>query len=189
MDDGRISFCGEESFGTSSDHVREKDGLWAVLCWINILAATGKSVSDLVQHHWSVYGRDLFTRHDYEAIDSDCAAAMMEQLTSSLEALVGQTFSGATVTLADQFSYADPVDGSVSHNQGVRILLDNGGRVVVRLSGTGTAGATLRVYLDQYTQDESINDTQSALQPLITLANQLIGIEQFTGRTEPDVVT
>lgn len=189
MDDGRISFCGEESFGTSSDHVREKDGLWAVLCWINILSATGKSVSDLVQHHWSVYGRDLFTRHDYEAINSDSAAAMMDQLTSSLEALVGQAYSGATVTLADQFSYADPVDGSVSHNQGVRILLDNGGRIVVRLSGTGTAGATLRVYLDQYRQEESINDTQSALQPLIELANQLIGIEKFTGRTEPDVVT
>lgn len=189
MDDGRISFCGEESFGTSSDHVREKDGLWAVLCWINILAATGKSVSDLVQHHWSIYGRDLFTRHDYEAIDSDSAAAMMDQLTSSLEALVGQTYSGVTVTLADQFSYADPVDGSVSHNQGVRILLDNGGRIVVRLSGTGTAGATLRVYLDQFTKDETITDTQAALKPLIDLANQLIGIEQFTGRTEPDVVT
>ena len=188
MDDDRISFCGEESFGTSSDHVREKDGLWAVLCWINILAATGKSVSNLVQDHWSVYGRDLFTRHDYEAIDSDNAANMMEQLTSSLDQLVGNTFAGATVTLADQFSYADPVDGSVSHNQGVRILLDNGGRIVVRLSGTGTAGATLRVYLDQYTQN-SVKNTQTALKPLIDLANQLIGIEKYTGRTEPDVVT
>ena len=189
MDDGRISFCGEESFGTSSDHVREKDGLWAVLCWINILAATGKSVSELVQDHWSVYGRDLFTRHDYEAIDSHSAATMMEHLTSSLEALMGQTYHGATVTLADQFRYADPVDGSVSHNQGVRLLLDNGGRIVVRLSGTGTAGATLRVYLDQFTQDNSVKDTQTALRPLIELANQLIGIEQFTGRSEPDVVT
>jgi phosphoglucomutase len=114
---------------------------------------------------------------------------MMEHLTSSLEALVGQTLHGATVTLADQFRYADPVDGSVSHNQGVRLLLDNGGRIVVRLSGTGTAGATLRVYLDQFTQDHSVKDTQTALRPLIELANQLIGIEQFTGRSEPDVVT
>ena len=189
MDDGRISFCGEESFGTSSDHVREKDGLWAVLCWINILAATGKSVADLVKDHWAFYGRDLFTRHDYEAIASDSAAKMMETLIASLESLAGQSFNGVQVTLADQFSYTDPVDGSVSNNQGVRILFENGGRIVVRLSGTGTAGATLRVYLDQFTQDESITDTQAALKPLIDLANQLIGIEQFTGRTEPDVVT
>ncbi len=189
MDDGRISFCGEESFGTSSDHVREKDGLWAVLCWINILAATGQSVAELVKYHWKIYGRDLFTRHDYEAIASDSAAKMMETLNASLEGLVGQSFSGVQVTLADQFSYSDPVDGSVSSNQGVRILFENGGRIVVRLSGTGTSGATLRVYLDQFTQDESITDTQAALSTLIDLADQLIGIEKFTGRTEPDVVT
>lgn len=189
MDDGRISFCGEESFGTSSDHVREKDGLWAVLCWINILAATGLSVAELVKDHWKTYGRDLFTRHDYEAIASDSAAKMMETLNASLEGLVGQSFSGVQVTLADQFSYSDPVDGSVSNNQGVRILFENGGRIVVRLSGTGTSGATLRVYLDQFTQDESITDTQAALSTLIDLADQLIGIEKFTGRTEPDVVT
>jgi phosphoglucomutase len=180
---------GGESFGTSSDHVREKDGLWAVLCWINILAATGQSVSELVKDHWSLFGRDLFTRHDYESIDSDSAANMMQQLTASLGSLAGGAFDGVTVTLADQFSYSDPVDGSVSHNQGVRILFDNGGRIVVRLSGTGTAGATLRVYIDQFTQDESITDTQAALKPLIELANQLIGIKQFTGRTEPDVIT
>ncbi len=189
MDDGRISFCGEESFGTSSDHVREKDGLWAVLCWINILAATGLSVAELVKDHWKTYGRDLFTRHDYEAIASDSAAKMMETLNASLEGLVGQSFSGVQVTLADQFSYSDPVDGSVSNNQGVRILFENGGRIVVRLSGTGTSGATLRVYLDQFTQDESITDTQAALSTLIDLADQLIGIEKFTGRTKPDVVT
>ena len=189
MDDDRITFCGEESFGTSSDHVREKDGLWAVLCWINILAATGKSVSQLVQDHWSIYGRDLFTRHDFEAIDSNRAAAMMEQLISSLEGLAGKSFGGISVTLADQFSYSDPVDESVSPNQGVRILFDNGGRIVVRLSGTGTAGATLRVYLDQFTQEKSYTDTQTALKPLIELANQLIGIEKFTGRTAPDVIT
>lgn len=189
MDDGRISFCGEESFGTSSDHVREKDGLWAVLCWINILAATDQSVAELVKDHWKIYGRDLFTRHDYEAIASDSAAKMMETLNASLEGLVGQSFSGVQVTLADQYSYSDPVDGSVSNNQGVRILFENGGRIVVRLSGTGTSGATLRVYLDQFTQDESITDTQAALSTLIDLADQLIGIEKFTGRTEPDVVT
>ncbi len=189
MDDGRISFCGEESFGTSSDHVREKDGLWAVLCWINILAATGKSVADLVKDHWAFYGRDLFTRHDYEAIASDSADKMMKALIASLEGLVGQSFNSEKVILADQFSYSDPVDGSVSNNQGVRILFENGGRIVVRLSGTGTAGATLRVYLDQFTQDETITDSQAALKPLIDLANQLIGIEQFTGRTEPNVVT
>ncbi len=189
MDDGRISFCGEESFGTSSDHVREKDGLWAVLCWINILAATGQSVSELVQDHWSIYGKDLFTRHDYESIDSDSAAKMMERLTLSLDGLVGETYHGVSVTLADQFSYSDPVDGSVSHNQGVRILLDNGGRIVVRLSGTGTEGATLRVYLDQFIEEGFQTDTQVALKPLIDLANQLIGIKEFTGRTEPDVVT
>jgi len=189
MDDGRISFCGEESFGTSSDHVREKDGLWAVLCWINILAATGKSVADLVKDHWAFYGRDLFTRHDYEAIASDSADKMMKALIASLGGLVGQSFNSEKVILADQFSYSDPVDGSVSNNQGVRILFENGGRIVVRLSGTGTAGATLRVYLDQFTQDETITDSQAALKPLIDLANQLIGIEQFTGRTEPNVVT
>lgn len=189
MDDGRITFCGEESFGTGSSHVREKDGLWAVLCWLNILASTGESVASLMRNHWQTFGRDLFTRHDYEGLDSAQAAEMMKALDEKLTKLAGSNFDGFVVETADQFAYSDPVDGSVSQRQGVRILFTNGARIVVRLSGTGTSGATLRVYLDRFINEDLECDTQAALAPLSAVASKLIGIEAFTGRKAPDVVT
>ena len=189
MDDGRITFCGEESFGTGSSHVREKDGLWAVLCWLNILAATGESVASLMRNHWQTFGRDLFTRHDYEGLDSAQAAEMMKALDEKLTKLSGSNVDGFVVETADQFAYSDPVDGSVSQRQGVRIIFSNGARIVVRLSGTGTSGATLRVYLDRFINEDLECDTQAALAPLSAVASKLIGIEAFTGRTAPDVVT
>ena len=189
MDDGRITFCGEESFGTGSSHVREKDGLWAVLCWLNILASTGESVASLMRNHWQTFGRDLFTRHDYEGLDSAQAAEMMKALDEKLSKLAGSNVDGFVVETADQFAYSDPVDGSVSQRQGVRILFTNGARIVVRLSGTGTSGATLRVYLDRFINEDLECDTQAALAPLSAVASKLIGIEAFTGRTAPDVVT
>ncbi len=189
MDDGRITFCGEESFGTGSSHVREKDGLWAVLCWLNILASTGESVASLMRNHWQTFGRDLFTRHDYEGLDSAQAAEMMKALDEKLTKLAGSNVDGFVVETADQFAYSDPVDGSVSQRQGVRILFTNGARIVVRLSGTGTSGATLRVYLDRFINEDLECDTQAALAPLSAVASKLIGIEAFTGRKAPDVVT
>ncbi len=189
MDDGRITFCGEESFGTGSSHVREKDGLWAVLCWLNILASTGESVASLMRNHWQTFGRDLFTRHDYEGLDSAQAAEMMKALDEKLSKLAGSNIDGFVVKTADQFAYSDPVDGSVSQRQGVRILFTNGARIVVRLSGTGTSGATLRVYLDCFINEDLECDTQAALAPLSAVASKLIGIEAFTGRKAPDVVT
>lgn len=189
MDAGRITFCGEESFGTGSTHVREKDGLWAVLCWLNILAVTGQSAAALMQEHWGLYGRDYFTRHDYEGVDSDAAATMFKLLKQRLPSLAGQSFFDLQVNQADDFSYTDPVDGSVSQGQGVRILFANGGRVVLRLSGTGTSGATLRVYYDQYDAERLALDPQEALAQLMQAADAIVGIKQHTCRTEPDVVT
>ena len=188
MDDSRITLCGEESFGTGSNHVREKDGLWAVLFWLNILATSKRSVSEILEHHWKTFGRDLFTRHDYEGIDVQDAHKMMAALNSALSNLQGQQFGVFVIKQADQFSYLDPVEGSLSSNQGIRILFSNGARIVVRLSGTGTSGATLRVYLDQFT-DSSSSDTQADLKPLAEVAREIIGIERFTGRKEPDVIT
>lgn len=191
MDDARITFCGEESFGTGSSHVREKDGLWAVLCWLNILASTGQSAAELMRAHWAEYGRDFFTRHDYEGVDADAAQAMLDDLRSKLASLPGSSFAGIEVVEADEFSYTDPVDGSVSQGQGLRLLFANGGRVVLRLSGTGTSGATLRVYYDQYEQasGDLEQDPQAALQPLIRAADELVGISAKTGRSAPDVIT
>ena len=189
MDDDRITLCGEESFGTGSSHVREKDGLWAVLFWLNLLAVSNKSVSELLNQHWQTYGRDLFTRHDYEGIDTRDANEMMQALNDSLPELSGQTFDDFIVEQADQFSYADPVDGTLSDNQGIRITFTNGARIVVRLSGTGTSGATLRVYLDQFSQSLSQTDTQILLAPLAKVAQSIIGIKRFSGRTSPDVIT
>lgn len=188
MDDSRITLCGEESFGTGSNHVREKDGLWAVLFWLNILATSKRSVSEILKHHWQTFGRDLFTRHDYEGIDAQDAHKMMAALNSALSNLQGQQFGAFVIKQADQFSYIDPVEGTLSSNQGIRILFSNGARIVVRLSGTGTSGATLRVYLDQFT-DSSSSDTQADLKPLAEVAREIIGIERFTGRKEPDVIT
>lgn len=191
MDAGRISFCGEESFGTGSSHVREKDGLWAVLCWLNILAVTGKTVQQLVHEHWATYGRDYFSRHDFEAVDAGQAQAMLDALKAQLTDLPGQSYAGLEVSAADEFSYSDPVDASVSRGQGIRIFFANGGRVVLRLSGTGTSGATLRVYYDQYvTPDGELQqDPQHALGALIAATEALVKIEHHTGRRAPDVIT
>lgn len=191
LDAGKITLCGEESFGTGSDHVREKDGLWAVLFWLNIIAARGQTPAEIVREHWRQYGRDYFTRHDYEALDSRIAADMFSRLRNILPGLPGQEVAGQVVEMADEFSYLDPVDGSVSANQGVRVYLRDGGRIVFRLSGTGTAGATLRVYLDTYVSepDRLELDPQKALASLIATADALMQIRSRTGRAGPDVIT
>jgi phosphoglucomutase len=191
LDAGRATLCGEESFGTGSDHVREKDGLWAVLLWLNILAVRKQSVADILAEHWAKYGRNYYSRHDFEAIASDKADAMMAALRGSLADLPGKTLEGLTVKAADDFAYTDPVDGSVSKAQGVRILFEDGSRIVLRLSGTGTEGATLRLYLEQYAAGPAglDRDPQEALSGVIRAAHELAGITQFTGRVTPDVIT
>lgn len=191
LDDGRISLCGEESAGTGSDHVREKDGLWAVLLWLNILAESGKSVADVLSAHWQTYGRNFYTRHDYEAVDTAAADAVMDGLRSSMDALVGQQFDDETVTIAEDFSYTDPVDGSVTSNQGICIVFASSARMVVRKSGTGTEGATLRLYLETYEPDASKHtvETQDALAGLISVAEHISGIRAKTGREAPSVIS
>lgn len=189
LDAGKITLCGEESFGTGSDHVREKDGLWAVLFWLNLIAVKQQPVATIVREHWAEYGRDYFTRHDYEGVDSEKAHQMIDALRLSLDTLVGQEFAGLRVEAADDFAYHDPVDHSESAAQGLRILFDNGGRIVFRLSGTGTQGATLRVYLDCYQDTQFDQEPQQALAALIKAADQIAGIERSTGRTAPDVIT
>lgn len=191
LDAGKITLCGEESFGTGSDHIREKDGLWAVLFWLNLIAVKKQPVSEIVENHWLQYGRDYFTRHDYEAVDSANAHEMISQLKAKIPTLSGQEILGVKVTSADDFEYIDPVDNSKTTAQGVRIYLENGGRIVFRLSGTGTQGATLRVYLDCFQQDSALlaQETQQALSELIKIAESVAGIKQFTGRTQPDVIT
>jgi phosphoglucomutase len=191
LDAGRITLCGEESFGTGSDHVREKDGLWAVLFWLNILAARNESVADIVQGHWREYGRNVYTRHDYEGVENERANAVMQQVRDKLASLPGSTLGNYTVSNADDFAYTDPVDGSVSEHQGLRILFDNGARIIYRLSGTGTTGATLRVYIEDVETDPARQqaDAQQLLAELIGLADQLAGISEYTGRTAPDVIT
>lgn len=191
MDAGRITLCGEESFGTGSSHVREKDGLWAVLFWLNIIAVTGKSAADLVREHWARFGRDYFSRHDFEGVDADRANEMLALVKAQLPKLAGQTFAGLVVESADEFSYTDPVDQSVSRGQGIRIFFTNGGRAVLRLSGTGTSGATLRVYFDQFVASEGDIDQepQEALLGLVEAIEALVKISEHTGRTQPDVIT
>jgi len=191
LDAGRATICGEESFGTGSDHVREKDGLWAVLLWLNILAVRRESVAEILTSHWSAFGRNYYSRHDFEAIASDKADAMMAALRGILPALPGQTVEGMVISGADDFEYTDPVDGSVSRKQGVRILFQDGSRIVLRLSGTGTEGATLRLYLERYEEDPTKFglDPQLALSPVIRAAHGLARIEEHTGRSTPDVVT
>ena len=191
LDAGKVSFCGEESFGTSSDHVREKDGLWAVLFWLNLLAVRKQSVKEIVQQHWQEYGRNYYTRYDYEAVDSSAANQLMEQLRKQLPSLVNTMLDGRQVILADDFSYTDPVDGSVSDQQGIRILFEDGSRVVYRLSGTGTEGATLRVYLEYFEPDtgKQLLDTAEVMQPFVDIATSLAKIEELTGRSEPTVIT
>lgn len=191
LDAGRATLCGEESYGTSSDHVREKDGLWAILFWLNVLAATGQSVEALVRAHWQRFGRNFYSRHDYEGIDAQAAEQLMADLRAQLPGLTGQSLDGRRVALADDFAYTDPIDGSRSERQGIRLIFDDGARIVFRLSGTGTEGATLRVYLEQHEPDPARHDrpVQDALAPLIAIAARIARIEALTGRAEPSVVT
>ena len=191
LDDGRATICGEESFGTGSDHVREKDGLWAILLWLNILAVRRESVAAILSQHWGRFGRNYYSRHDFEAIATDKADAMMAALRASLPGLAGREIAAGRSASADDFAYTDPVDGSVSQKQGVRVLFDDGSRIVYRLSGTGTEGATLRVYLERYAAGpKGLDlDPQEALAPIIRAAHDLAGIADYTGRSAPDVVT
>ncbi|MBL0094615.1 MAG: alpha-D-glucose phosphate-specific phosphoglucomutase [Piscinibacter sp.] len=191
LDAGLVTLCGEESAGTGSDHVREKDGVWAVLLWLSILAARRQSVQQIAREHWATYGRNYYTRHDHEDLDTPTAKALTQAVADQLPTLAGQTLAGRRVALADDFSYTDPVDGSVSKNQGLRIVFDDGSRIVYRLSGTGTTGSTLRVYIERYEGDPArhAQDTQAALADLIALADELAQIRVRTGRQQPDVVT
>ena len=191
LDAGDITLCGEESFGTGSNHVREKDGLWAVLFWLQILAKRRCSVAEIMSEHWNRYGRHYYSRHDYEAVASEAAHGLYDRLEAMLPNLIGQPFAGRTISAADNFSYTDPVDQSVTKGQGLRILLDDGSRVVLRLSGTGTKGATLRVYLESYvpTTGDLAQDPQVALGDMIQAINQLAEITERTGMERPTVIT
>ena len=191
LDAGRITLCGEESAGSGSNHVREKDGIWAVLLWLSILAARQQSVQEIARAHWASYGRNYYTRHDYEDLDAPTAQALMQALRARLPTLAGTLLGQQRVAHADDFSYTDPVDASMSTHQGLRIHLEDGARIVYRLSGTGTSGATLRVYVERYEADPARldQDTQAALADVITLANELAQISVSTGRARPDVVT
>jgi phosphoglucomutase len=191
LDAGRVTICGEESAGTGSDHVREKDGLWAVLLWLNILAVRKVSVADLMQDHWTQYGRDHYTRLDFEAVPTQNATAMLEALSARIPTLAGTSVDGMTISAADIFAYTDPVDGSTSDNQGWRIWFEGGARAVLRLSGTGTEGATVRLYLEQYQppQGGDFGDTETRLGPLRTAIMELCDFHGHLGRIEPDVTT
>ena len=191
LDAGRVTLCGEESYGTGSSHVREKDGLWAILFWLSVLGVTGQSVQALVEAHWRTYGRNYYTRHDYEGIAIEAANALMRDLREALPTLVGQRFGGRCIRLADDFSYTDPVDGSVSGKQGIRLLFDDGARVIFRLSGTGTEGATLRLYLERYEANPQLQQVpvQRALAELAAVAEQVAGIQVHTGMSGPSVAT
>ncbi|MGR3468056.1 MAG: alpha-D-glucose phosphate-specific phosphoglucomutase [Shimia sp.] len=191
LDAGRATLCGEESAGTGSDHVREKDGLWAVLFWLNILAATGKSVQELLDAHWAEYGRNYYSRHDYEGVSAEAAAALMKDLRGRLDDLPATQAGPLKVTAADEFAYDDPVDGSRSEGQGLRLYFEGGARAVLRLSGTGTEGATLRVYLERLEEapGDMGQDPQVALAPVIEAVEALSDLKARTGRTAPDVMT
>ncbi|NDV86059.1 alpha-D-glucose phosphate-specific phosphoglucomutase [Aurantimonas aggregata] len=191
LDAGKVTICGEESAGTGSDHVREKDGLWAVLLWLNILAARRESVRAVVESHWAEFGRTFYQRHDYEEIDSAAAEGLMESLHDRLASMAGQRFGTLVVSEADDFSYKDPIDGSVATGQGIRIVFSGGSRIVFRLSGTGTQGATLRVYIERYEKDPARHATapEIALKELVDTADAIGEIRKRTGRTRPDVIT
>ncbi len=191
LDAGRITVCGEESAGTGSDHVREKDGLWAVLMWLNIVAARGQSAEQIVHEHWQTYGRHYYSRHDYEGVDKAAAQSVMESLGGQLGDLMGQTIGGEIVSRADNFAYEDPIDGSLSQNQGLRIEFESGSRFVMRLSGTGTVGATLRVYFEHYEPPEGgLNqDIQTALSGLINIADELTDLKTVLNRTNPTLIS
>ena len=191
LDAGMVTLCGEESAGAGSDHVREKDGLWAILLWLNILAVRKISVDQLVREHYGLYGRNYYSRYDYEGVDKAAADALVEDMRGKLDALPGTVVSGLTVAVADDFSYTDPVDGSVSKNQGLRVLFEGGSRFVIRLSGTGTVGATLRLYMERYepAHGDLDADVLDRIADLAAAAEALAGISARTGRTEPDVIT
>jgi phosphoglucomutase len=191
LDAGLVTICGEESAGTGSNHVREKDGLWAVLLWLDILAARKQSVAEIMREHWQTYGRNYYSRHDYEEVESDKAQALVDSLRRSLPSLAGQSVNGGEIAQADDFSYHDPVDGSESQNQGIRILFKDGSRIVYRLSGTGTTGATLRIYIERFEPQPSRHDldTQRALSSLIDSSHQLAQVRHFIERDQPSVVT
>ncbi len=191
MDAGKVTLCGEESFGTGSNHVREKDGLWAVLFWLNILAARQQSVEEIVKEHWQLYGRNFYSRHDYEGVDSDRANTLVDNLRQNGAALKGQQFGSYEVAFCDDFSYTDSIDGSVSHKQGIRIGFTDDSRIIFRLSGTGTEGATLRLYVESYEPNVAKHslDTQEALKELIEIADQIAQIKVLTGRDRPTVIT
>uniref|UniRef100_A0AAY4CVU3 Phosphoglucomutase n=1 Tax=Denticeps clupeoides TaxID=299321 RepID=A0AAY4CVU3_9TELE len=197
MDAGKLSLCGEESFGTGSDHIREKDGLWAVLAWLSILAARKQSVEDIMKDHWQKFGRNFFTRYDYEEVDADAANKMIKDLETRMfdKDFVGQTFTSGDKTYqvekADNFMYTDPVDSSVSKNQGLRIIFSDGSRIIFRLSGTGSAGATIRLYIDSYEKDPQkiYQDPQVMLAPLVDIALKISQLQEKTGRNAPTVIT
>ncbi len=191
MDAGKVTLCGEESFGTGSDHVREKDGLWAVLFWLNILAARKQSVENIALEHWAKYGRNVYSRHDYEGIPTEAANGVMKLLKEGFTTLPGKKFGSYTVAMCDDFSYTDPIDASISTGQGIRIIFSDGSRIVFRLSGTGTEGATLRIYLEAYEPDVSKHklDAQTALGELIGIALQMTELKARTGRDAPTVIT
>ena len=191
MDAGRVTLCGEESFGTGSDHVREKDGLWAVLFWLNVLAARQESVEAIVVDHWQKFGRNYYSRHDYEGVDSAAAEQVLQNVRDKFSTLPGQSLAGRVVGSCDDFAYTDPVDGSISENQGVRVLFKDGSRLIFRLSGTGTCGATVRLYLESYEADAEKQglDAQDALAEMIVAADDISGLKALTGRDKPTVIT
>ncbi len=191
LDAGRATLCGEESFGTGSSHVREKDGLWAVLFWLDLLAARQLSVQEIVSRHWAEYGRNYYSRHDYEGVSADGAGELMARLRELTGSLAGKRYGDYEVALSDDFSYTDPIDHSVSERQGIRIVFTDGSRIVFRLSGTGTEGATLRVYLERYEPDPARQalDAQQALADLIGIAGEIARIRHHTGREAPTVIT
>jgi len=191
LDDNKITLCGEESFGTGSDHIREKDGLWAVLFWLNLIAIKQESVEKIVHDHWAKFGRNYYCRHDYETIDSHIANQLMTDLRQSLSLLEGKEFGNYKIENCDDFCYTDPVDNSISENQGIRLLFSDGSRIIYRLSGTGTEGATLRLYIERFeaNSDKQHIETQEVLSELINIADQVAGIKERTGRNQPDVIT
>ena len=191
MDAGKVTLCGEESFGTGSNHIREKDGLWAVLCWLNIMAVRELDVEGIVRAHWAEYGRNVYSRHDYEDIPLDAASSVIKHIHSKFDSLANRVFGHYTVDIADDFLYTDPIDGSLSLNQGIRILFTCGSRIIFRLSGTGTSGGTIRIYLESYQPDIAKHhlDAQVALKELIDIAMEISQLKEKTGRDTPTVIT
>jgi phosphoglucomutase len=189
MDAGMCTLCGEESFGTGSDHLREKDGIWAVLAWLSILAAVGQTVREVVEKHWSHFGRSYYQRHDHEKLNSAAAGEMMNRLREKLPLLQGLSFVGSRIILADDFQYIDPVDGSLSKNHGIRLLLADEARIVCRLSGTGTEGATLRLYFEKFQTDGGHSDVREVLRSLIDSTRELLQLKKYFGSDQPDVIT